>query len=371
MYRLLDGLKVVELSAFIAAPFCGNTLAQLGAQVTRIDPPEGGLDFRRWPLAPEGGSLYWTGLNHAKRSVTADLASEHGRAFVTALAASSGVVVTNLSPAWLDFDTLRALRPDIILATLDGARDGGTAVDYTVQAASGLPLLNGAEPVNSALPAWDLIAGLTLATAILAAERRRARTGEGAWIRLTLEDVMLSTMATLGFTGEVESAGKVRPPLGNHLYGTFGRDFITRDGARLMLVAITLRQWRALVAATGLGVAVAALEQARGLDLTEEGARYAARERIAALLQGWFAQKDMDAVRGAFAGTAVCWRPYRTLEELAAPGGPLDGNPIFQTVDHPDIGPLRTAGPPFTLDGEAREPTKPASRLGADTPGAG
>jgi 2-methylfumaryl-CoA isomerase len=370
MYRLLEGLSVVELSAFIAAPFCGNTLAQLGAEVTRVDPPSGGLDHRRWPLSPQGGSIYRAGLNHAKRSVTADLASAEGRAFVTALAASSGIVVTNLSPAWLSFEALKTLRPDVILATLEGARDGRSAVDYTVQAGSGLPLLTGAgEPVNCALPSWDLLAGLTLAAAILAAERRRSRTGEGGWIRLTLEDVMLTTMATLGFTGEVELTGDSRPPLGNHLYGTFGRDFTTRDGERLMLVAVTARQWRAIVAAMGLEAAVTALEAQTGVALDDEAARFRLRGEIAALIEDWCRARTMGEIATAFAGGPVCYERYRTLAELAAPDGPLAGNPVFQAVDHPGVGLMRTAGPAFRLEGEPRLPLKPLSRPGADDEG--
>ena len=359
MVRLLNGLRIVEVSAFIAAPYCGHTLAGLGAEVIRIDPPEGGLDFDRWPLSPQGGSLYFAGLNHLKRLETADLRSDAGREFVDRVITETkggGIVLTNLSPKQLAFDRLKAIRTDVILVTLEGHRDGRTAVDYTVSAASGLPLLTGTEeklgPINNPLPAWDLLAGLHMAVAILAAERLRSLTGEGAWIRLALADVMRAAMTTLGLVGEVQLGGQPRPALGNHLYGTFGHDFVTRDGARVMLVAITGRQWTALGEVTGLAAEFAGIGQRLGLDLANTAGRYHAREDIRAALDGWFAGRDFSELTAVFKGTAVCWEPYQTVSQLAGPGGGILGNPIFSEVDHPGVGRVSTVGPVFELVGE-------------------
>src|SRR5436305_7169144 len=87
---ILDGLRVVELSAFIAAPLGGATLAALGADVIRVDPPGGGIDIGRWPLGPDGRSLYWQGLNRGKRSLALDLRSAAGRELVRRLATLPG-----------------------------------------------------------------------------------------------------------------------------------------------------------------------------------------------------------------------------------------------------------------------------------------
>ena len=105
----LDGMRVVELSSFVATPLGGMTLAQLGADVIRVDQVGGGPDIDRWPLAASGRSLYWAGLNKGKRSVAADLRSPEGRAVVAALAAESGVVLTNAPPRpGLAYDELKA-----------------------------------------------------------------------------------------------------------------------------------------------------------------------------------------------------------------------------------------------------------------------
>ncbi|NIR37491.1 MAG: 2-methylfumaryl-CoA isomerase, partial [Actinobacteria bacterium] len=126
----------------------GMTLAQLGAEVVRIDPPGGGLDYGRWPLTAEGASLYWAGLNKGKRSVTVDMRTDRGREIVRGLVTASGdgagILVTNLSPRWLDYEQLRAERPDVIMVVLRGSPDGSIAVDYTVNAAAGYPSVTGA-----------------------------------------------------------------------------------------------------------------------------------------------------------------------------------------------------------------------------------
>ncbi|WP_236714233.1 CoA transferase, partial [Mycobacterium pseudoshottsii] len=183
----LSGISVVEVSSFVAAPLCGITLSQLGAQVIRVDPIGGASDIRRWPLAASGTSIYWTGLNKGKRSATIDLRSAAGQRLVQRLVLEGdGVVVTNASLPWLSHEVLAATRSDVIHLQLLGRRDGGTGVDYTVNAATGFPLVTGpadhAGPINHVLPAWDVSCGLYAALAVVAALRRRDQTGAGAQI---------------------------------------------------------------------------------------------------------------------------------------------------------------------------------------------
>src|ERR1700740_1794507 len=284
MNRLLQDLRIVEISAFVAAPLGGMTMAQMGAEVIRIDPIGGGIDFARGPVTRDGASLYWAGLNKAKRSVALALDKPEGReiarAVITAPGPGAGIFLTNLPPSrGLDFGTLQAVRSDLIMLRLIGNRDGSAAVDYTVNAASGFPLVTGNDgssgaPVNHVLPAWDIAAGLYLATALLAAERHRARTGAGQEVTLALSDVMLSAVGSLGYIGDVEVNGRARPALGNDLYGSFGRDFATADGRRIMIIALTRRQWRAIGEATGLGDRLAMIGKIMDGDLDNEAGRF-------------------------------------------------------------------------------------------------
>src|SRR5205814_2829626 len=141
MNRLLQDLRIVEISAFVAAPLGGMTMAQMGADVIRIDPIGGSIDYRRWPVTGDSASLYWAGLNKAKRSLALALDKPEGREIARAIIAApgtgAGIFLTNLpSSRGLDFATLQVARTDLIMLRLVGNRDGSAAVDYTVNAAS-------------------------------------------------------------------------------------------------------------------------------------------------------------------------------------------------------------------------------------------
>lgn len=283
MYDLLKGLRVVEGAAFIAGPSCGLHFAQLGAEVIRFDAIGGGPDFRRWPIAPNGSSLYWEGLNKGKKSIAIDLSRPEGRELAIALATApgddAGLFLTNYPvKGFLSHDALKARRADIISVRVMGWADGAPAVDYTVNAAAGVPAMTGPadddRPVNHVLPAWDLLGGAYAAFAMAAALLRRRQTGEGAEIRVPLSDLAAASLSHLGQVAEVLNGGD-RPRMGNDLFGAFGRDFVTADGQRLIVVAITTRQWRGLLETLDLTDAVAALEAELGVSFArEEGVRF-------------------------------------------------------------------------------------------------
>jgi 2-methylfumaryl-CoA isomerase len=377
----LDGLRVLEISSFVASPLCGLTLAQLGAEVIRIDPVGGAGDQHRWPLAPSGTSIYWTGLNKAKKSVTLNFRDPEGRRLVAGLVSASGpgggIVVTNaVGRAWLGYDELVPVRPDLIHLQVLGHHDGRPAVDYTINAGLGFPLITGPEdhegPVNHVLPAWDVACGLYAAIGVLSAERHRRATGEGSRITLALEDVALGVAAHLGYLAEAQLTGADRPRIGNHLYGGFARDFATADGGRVMVATVTGRHFADLAAATGLAGTFAELERLLGADFGVDGDRYAHREVIASLLAPWFAGRGVDEVARDLAGTSVLWSRYRGFTDLVADlaadlaaGGELAGNSLLHEVDQPGVGRVLAAASPLEQDGRL-EPA-PASRLGGDT----
>jgi 2-methylfumaryl-CoA isomerase len=375
MNRLLSDLRVVEFSAFVAAPLGGMTMAQLGAEVIRIDPLGGGIDHNRWPVTDDGASLYWAGLNKAKRSVALALDKPEGRELAKAIAAApgpgAGIVLTNLPPlAGLDYASLKAARGDVIMLRLIGNRDGSAAVDYTVNAASGFPLVTGSggAPTNNVLPAWDVATGLYLATALLAAERHRGRTGDGQEVVAALADVMLAMVGHLGYVGDVQINGRSRPALGNDLYGSFGRDFATADGHRVMIIALTPRQWRALGRATGLADRLAELGPRLDVDLESEAGRFAARNEIAALVAPWCQVKTLAEIERIFAGSGVLWGPFQDFATLVNHDSRCStANPLFAEVEQPGIGRYLMPGLPLDFSAAPREATRPAPRLGEHT----
>lgn len=371
----LADLRIVEVAAFIAAPLGTLTLAQLGADVVRIDPIGGNIDADRWPLAPNGDSLYWASLNKGKRSVCLALDDPRGQEIASALIGApgegGGLAVTNLpARGWLSHEALRRRRDDLILLRLTGNADGSAAVDYTVNCASGFPAATGRDeaPVNHVLPAWDVAAGLYIATALLAAERSRRRSGEGQEVTLALADVMLSTVANLGYVADVQVNGTVRPPLGNDLYGAFGRDFPTADGRAVMVAAISERQWRAIGRATGLADRLAQVGPLMEVDIATEGGRFEARHAIAAVLEPWFARRTLAEVRSALEGTGVLWGPYQDFGQLVREDPRCSAaNPMFQPIDQPGVGRLLASGSPVAFSATPRVPPAPAPQLGQHT----
>ena len=371
----LSGLRIVELSTFVAAPLGSMTLAQMGADVIRIDPIGGNIDHGRWPLSRHGVSLYWTGLNKAKRSVALALDKPEGRELATALICApgkdAGVVTTNMpSSGWLRYTALSAQRPDLIMLRLLGNFDGSAALDYTVNCASGFPMATGlgGEPVNHVLPAWDVAAGLYLAAGVLGAERVRGRSGVGQEVTLALSDVMLATVANLGYVADVLVNGVVRPPLGNDLYGAFGRDFATADGRRVMIVAISDRQWREIGEATGLSDRLAMIGPMLELDLSQEGGRFEARHAIAAVLAPWCAARTLEEIKAAFSSTRVLWGPYQDFGQLVREDSRCStDNPMFAEVDQPGVGQILAPRVPLGFARSETAPPTAAPPLGQDT----
>jgi 2-methylfumaryl-CoA isomerase len=374
--NILSGMRVIEAAAFVAAPLGGMTLAQMGADVIRIDALGGGLDYRRWPVTNDNVSLFWCGLNKSKRSVALDLASPEGRELAMALVCApgedAGMLLTNFPPrGWLSYEKLREQRGDLIQLTLQGDRHGGSAVDYTVNARVGVPYLTGPidsnTAVNHVLPAWDLITGQMVAVGLLAAERHRRRKGEGQHIKLALEDVALAVMGHLGFIAEAQ-LGQQRERHGNELFGAFGRDFLTVDGARVMVVGLTGKQWRTLCDAMDLGDAMRQLGQRLGLDLAQEGNRFRARGEIASLVDLWIGRHSLAHIAATFDQHGVCWSRYQSVYQMVKDDPSCSvANPMFSTIQQPDVGPVLAPGIPLEFSAIGRFPATPAPRLGEHT----
>ena len=375
MQALLSGMRIVEGSAFIAAPSGGMTLAQLGADVIRFDQIGGGIDYRRWPVTDKGKSLYWHSLNKGKRSFAVDFRKPEGKELVTRLICAdgedAGIFLTNFpAKGWLSDTVLRARRQDLIYLNLTGDRRGGSALDYTVNSKVGLPFLSGdgESPVNNPFPAWDVIAGQHIALGLLAAERHRRINGQGQFIRLALADVALATMGHLGYLAEAEVNKEARKPFGNHVFGSFGHDFTCKDGKRVMIVGVSSNQWKAILRVTETQIQVTELEASLDLNFSNEGDRFKAREKLKELFQPWFGQRDSSTVHEALDQASVCWGPYQTIQQLVQTDSDCSvDNPLFEKVEQPGIGEYLMPSNPLNFEGLGNIPVTPAPILGQHT----
>jgi 2-methylfumaryl-CoA isomerase len=374
MYPLLTGLQIIEVSSFVASPSAGLYLAQMGAEVIRVDQIGGGPDFNRWPLAENGASLYWENLNRAKKSVALDLANPEGRALLQDMIARTGILLTNLpANSFLSHEKLIERRPDLITVRIMGQADGSSALDYTVNSAIGIPFLTGPaalgqQPVNHMLAAWDLLTGAYAAFALLAALRHRDATGEGQEVRIPLQDVATASVANMGMIAEVLATGENRARLGNAVYGAFGRDFLTADGKSVMIMAITPKQWAGLVKVLGIEADIAAIEAQQGVSFArDEGLRFVHRDALFALVEGrvrTWAWSDLDT---AFDAAGCCYGPYQTMKEAAADPVLVSENPIFNLTENPSGLRYPAAGSFATIPQLERRAAEPAPTLGGDS----
>ena len=376
MTGILAGLRVVEGSAFIAAPLGGMTLAQLGADVIRFDDLRGGLDSDRWPVTRDGNSIYWAGLNKGKRSIAVDLRSPRGRELLTALITApgegAGIFTTNMpARGWLAYEELARKRADLIALNIVGARDGSAHVDYTVNAITGFPMVTGpvghAGPVNAVAPPWDLATAYAGAMAILAAERHRRLTGHGQSIVLPLQDMALAATSALGYIGEAVVNGVDRPRLGNEIFGTFGRDFRTSDGRHVMICIFSDRHVDALAAAGGFAADFARIERETTVDLKSDAGRWTARAALCAVIEPWVAAHTLAEVAAALKAAGALWSPYQSFRELAHDREHVLDNPLFSVLEQPGIGRYPVAATPLQFGSVPRQPPQPAPTLGQHT----
>ncbi len=177
----------------------------------------------------------------------------------------------------------------------------------------------------------------------------------------------MATVGNLGRIAEVQLEGREQPRDGNYLYGAFGGDFPTSDGRRVMVVALTGRQWKSLKEATGTEELFSTVAEATGHDFRGEAGRYKGRDLIRELLTPWFAARSLEEIRETFAGTGVSWGPYQTFKQLVEEDARCSTeNPMFSMVEHP-VGTYLTPASPLCFSVSGRMPAVRSPRLGEHT----
>jgi 2-methylfumaryl-CoA isomerase len=376
MYGILNGLRVIEASSFVASPSAGLYLAQLGAEVIRVDTIGGGPDYNRWPKSNEGVSFYWEGLNKGKKSITVNIGTDQGKSLLQDLACApgenGGILLTNFpQTGFLSYKALAEKRADIIVARVMGQSNGGPALDYTVNCALGYPLMTGPqslsddEPVNHVLPAWDLLAGAYAAFSLLAADKHRVATGEGGEYKIPLTDIGVTAMANMGQLAEVLYQDGNRSRHGNELYGAFGKDFKTADGKRMMIMAITSRQWRGLLSVLEIEQQVSEIESTRGVTFAkDEGVRYQHCDALYPLIESRVCLRQAAELQSALDAVGGCWGEYQTMREAADDEDLVKNNPIFTEIKNPSDFTYPTPGSALTITDHKRGTATVAPHLG-------
>lgn len=327
----LDGVRVLELASILAGPVTGQFLAELGADVIKVEnPATGGDPTRAWRLAGEDPdapvSAYFSCANWGKRSIAVNVATPAGRQLIHDLAAGSDVVIASYKPGddaklGLDPATLQTLNPRLVYAQISayGVDDPRPGFDAIIQAESGFTHLNGeadGPPVKMPVALVDLLAAHQLKEAILIALLERERGGQGRHVHVSLLDAAIASLANQASNFLVGGVVPRRMGSEHPNIVPYGAVYPLGDGREVVLAVGTQRQWQSLTEALGCP------ELARDPRFVDNGARVTHREALHALLQAEFASRDGDDVRARLTAAGVPFGFVNDMRQVfAQPGG--------------------------------------------------
>jgi len=367
----LEGIRVVEVASFVAAPSAGALLADLGAEVIKVETPEG--DLGRIPsVAPYRGlSALFLTFNRNKKSIVINLKTDAGREIFHELVKVSDVVVDNFRPGVLerlkvDYATLSRINPRIIQCSVTGFGEAGAyrdypALDLIIQAISGHMAITGESgrpPVRVGIPLADMSGGIYSCKGILAALYARERTGRGQRVEVSMFDAMLnllSYIATLWLTGGVLP----RPPGSAHEYSVPWQAFEAKDGH----IVVATRQegfWRKLCSA------LAEPGLAEDPRFASNAERIAHREALVPRLERIFRTRTVADWLARLRAAEVPAAPVNNLDGAFAEP-PVAEREMIVEYDHPEVGRVRLPGNPIKMSDMTGTPSQPAPRLGEHT----
>ncbi len=367
----LEGIRVVDLTRILSGPFCSMFLADLGAEVIKIEDPREGDPVRAQGEIVNGYSSYFATFNRNKRSLTLDLRKEEGKEILRDLIRRADVVVNNYRPSVMDKmgfdrDALKALKPDIISCHvtgfgLDGPYKDRPSFDFIAQAMSGFMSVNGFDdgpPMRAAPPVSDLVAGAYAAMGIMAALVRRARTGEGEEVATALTDSMTSMLAY--FAANFFANGKLPQRTGNdHAIASPYGLFEAADG-QVAIAPANDAVYAKLLEALDLTHLAAQPEYRNNTE------RYARRSAINAEVNArtrtqtvahWIARLNAAGV--------PCGRVLNVAEVFDDPQ--TRHQQMRVTIEHPQLGSMDVLGFPIKFTDDPCRMHRPPPLLGGDT----
>lgn len=364
--NLLDGVRILDLTRMLAGPYGSMLLADMGAEVIKIEQPRSGDPIRRMgPPFIDGESAYFLGINRNKRSVTLDLASSAGRSLFLELVAVADVVMDNFRPGVMDrlglaADSLRAAREDIIICAMsafgpDGPYRDVPAFDLTLQALGGGMSLTGhpgGDPARMGLPIGDLAGGMFAAQAISAALFKRERSSVGSYIDLSLLDIQVSLLTYMAQYHFAD--GRIPRLMGTaHESVVPYQSFNTADG-QIVIAVFVNNFWKALCDVLDLGEI-----EDRYPEPTD---RLAGRDVVISAVAQRLATHPTAYWIERLWASGVPSAPLQTIDEVVRDPQVLHREMVVTTGPHPVVGPYRTLGNPVKVG--QRQVFAPAPLLG-------
>ena len=365
----LTGIRIFDMTRVLAGPYCTALLADLGAEVIKLEPPAGD-EYRHIGPFRDGESALFQLTNRGKKSISIDLRHPQGVKLAQDIAATCDVAVENFRPGvaaklGLDAATLRARRPDMIYASISGFGQTGPwttlpAYDLVVQALSGLMSVNGqqgGDPLKVGESYGDLMGGLFASWAILAALVRRARSQEGTTIDVSMHDALFSLLPTAH--AQLLYAGREPARVGNrHPLSTPFGCYAAADG----LIAICVLNDKHFAAFATL---IGQPDLPDRPHFATDSARTENEPALKALIEGWSCNQSADDAITALAAAGIPCAPIRPFA-VAATSAQTTARDLITTLTHPRLGPVPVVGQPVFFDGAKPVAPTPAPGLGAD-----
>ncbi len=359
----LSGVTVLEVGAFMAAPFATMQLADLGAAVLKVENPAGGDPVRATGPFVEGESSPFARLNRNKRSVALDLKSEPGREAFLRLVATADVLVENLRPGamrslGLGYDDLSRVNPRLVYASASGwGQDGPLAplpgLDIMAQARGGLMSITGTpegDPVKIGVPMCDLVCAMYVALSVTAALRSRDATGVGQHIDVSLLEAGVSF--AIWEAGKYFATGEVGRPLGSAHQSTAPYQAVRTSDGWVTVGAVTPKTWTGFCSALGL---TGLVDDQRYVD---SFSRHQHRQELIASIESATTTRSTDDVVAALEAAGVPCAPILDYAQVFNDDH-LNGRNFFWDAPHPVMGAVRQIGSPMRFSGT------PAERNGA------
>jgi crotonobetainyl-CoA:carnitine CoA-transferase CaiB-like acyl-CoA transferase len=367
----LEGVRVLDLSRVLAGPYATMVLADLGADVIKVEHPERGDDTRHWgPPFAGGESAYFLSVNRNKRSVGADFRDEEDLERVKRLVASADVLVENLRRGALEkiglgYEALKESNPGLVYCSITGFGPGADrdlpGYDFLVQARGGIMGITGfpdGEPTKVGVAIADIVCGLHAVTAILAALHRRGVTGEGALIEVPLFETQLSWLANRA--QEYLLSGEDTGRMGNAHPTIVPYQTFDASDKEIVVAAGNDAQFEKLCEAIGREDLAADERYATNPDRVEN------RVELVGILQEEFSKRRAEEWLGSLRQAGVLCGPVNTLAEVFADEHVLSSG-MLRDVDHPAAGTLKMLASPVLVDGERPRIRRPPPTLAQHT----
>jgi crotonobetainyl-CoA:carnitine CoA-transferase CaiB-like acyl-CoA transferase len=355
MSAALQGLKILDFTQMMTGPFATMLLGDSGADVIKVEQPEGDPFRRSGETTLGGDGAFFLGVNRNKRGIVLDLKSEEGRAAALELAAQADVLVENFRPgltdkAGLGYDALRKINPRLVYCSISGFGRTGPdknrpALDMIIQAVSGVMQVTGTQesgPLKTGFPFSDLVTALIATIGILVALQARERTGEGQRVDLSMLDASIFSQVPRDVYFDL--TGKTPVRMGNQHWDIVPNNtYASADGRDIMIITINDKFWHILCDALG------ASELKTDPRFATKEARLANREAVDARLSEIFASRDLAQWEQALSAAGAIYGAVRTWPEVFSDQHVVDT--LLKTLHHPKGGAFKVINNPLQFSG--------------------